>query len=71
MRKEVSLLWEQALEDIDTAKKLIEVEKYYAAVFFAEQAAEKALKALVHFIRRFQRNTFLRESDFFPERSPD
>jgi len=28
MSKEVSRLWEQALEDIDTAKKLLEVEKY-------------------------------------------
>ncbi len=46
MRKEVSRLWEQALEDLDTAKKLLEVEKYYASVFFSEQAAEKALKAL-------------------------
>jgi len=46
MRKEVSRLWEQALEDLDTAKKLLEVEKYYASVFFAEQAVEKALKAL-------------------------
>ena len=46
MRKEASRLWEQALEDLDTAKKLLEVEKYYASVFFSEQAAEKALKTL-------------------------
>lgn len=46
MRKEASRLWEQALEDLDTAKKLLEVKKYYASVFFSEQAAEKALKTL-------------------------
>ena len=56
MRKEVSRLWEQALEDLDTAKKLLEVEKYYASVFFAEQAAEKALKAL--FIKEKKRAEF-------------
>jgi HEPN domain-containing protein len=56
MRKEVSRLWEQALEDLDTAKKLIEVEKHYASVFFSEQAAEKALKAL--FIEKKRRAEF-------------
>ncbi len=56
MRKEVSRLWEQALEDFDTAEKLLEVEKYYASVFFAEQAAEKALKAL--FIKKKKRAEF-------------
>ncbi len=56
MRKEVSRLWEQALEDFDTAEKLLEVEKYYASVFFAEHAAEKALKAL--FIKKKKRAEF-------------
>ncbi|PXF51335.1 MAG: hypothetical protein C4B55_02775 [Candidatus Methanophagaceae archaeon] len=51
MRKEVSRLWEQALEDFDTAEKLLEVEKYYASVFFSEQAAEKALKPLFFLAR--------------------
>ena len=46
MRKESSRLWEQAQEDLDTADKLLNVGKYYASVFFAEQAAEKALKAM-------------------------
>ena len=46
MRKESARLWEQAQEDLDTADKLINVGKYYASVFFSEQAAEKALKVV-------------------------
>jgi len=46
MRKESSRLWEQAREDLDTADKLLQVGKYYASVFFSEQAAEKALKVM-------------------------
>ncbi len=32
--------------NLDTAEKLLRIETYYASVFFSEQAAEKALKAL-------------------------
>ncbi|HUV46420.1 MAG TPA: HEPN domain-containing protein [Dehalococcoidia bacterium] len=39
MRKESIRLWEQAQEDFDTADKLLGVSKYYASVFFSEQAA--------------------------------
>jgi HEPN domain-containing protein len=46
MRKESARLWEQTQEDLDTADKLLEVGKYYASVFFSEQAAEKALKTM-------------------------
>ena len=46
MRKESQRLWQQALHDLDTAEKLLDIQVYYASVFFAEQAAEKALKAL-------------------------
>ena len=46
LRKESTRLWEQAEEDLDTADKLLQVEKYYASVFFSEQAAEKALKVI-------------------------
>ena len=46
MRKESVRLWEQAEEDLDTADKLLGVRKYYASVFFSEQAAEKALKVM-------------------------
>jgi len=45
MRNEAKLLWEQALEDLETAEVLIEVKRYYASVFFSQQATEKALKA--------------------------
>ncbi|WP_457753559.1 HEPN domain-containing protein [Thermococcus sp.] len=46
MRNEAKLLWEQALEDLKTAKALIEVKRYYASVLFSQQAAKKTLKAL-------------------------
>jgi len=46
MRKETLRLWQQALHDLDTGEKLLGIETYYASVFFAEQAAEMALKAL-------------------------
>ncbi len=46
MRREAARLWEQALYDLDTAEKLLNVQTYYASVFFAQQASEKALKAL-------------------------
>jgi len=56
MRKESSRLWEQAQEDLDTADKLLNVGKYYASVFFSEQAAEKALKVL--YLEKRRRITF-------------
>ena len=37
---------EQGGHDIDTAAQLLKIKIYYASVFFAEQAAEKSLKAL-------------------------
>ncbi len=46
MRAEIKNWWEQALEDLDTAKVTLEGKKYYASVFFCQQAVEKALKAL-------------------------
>jgi len=46
MREEARRLWLQALEDLRTAEILLETERYYASIFFAQQAAEKALKAL-------------------------
>lgn len=46
MREEVTKWWKQSKADLDTAKSNFENEKYYAAVFFSQQAAEKALKAL-------------------------
>lgn len=46
MREEVIDMWTQAKEDYLTAKRIIDIERYYASVFFSQQTAEKALKAL-------------------------
>ncbi len=45
-------MWLQALEDLRTSEVLLETGRYYASVFFAEQAAEKALKALYIHLKR-------------------
>ena len=47
MREEAEKWLKQALEDLSTAKDMIATGHYYAAAFWAEQAAEKALKALL------------------------
>jgi len=47
MRKNVELWLKQSLEDLDTAKVLLNNNKYYASTFYSHQAAEKALKALL------------------------
>jgi len=54
MREEARMFWEQALEDLRTAEILLNEGRYYASVFFAHQAAEKALKAL--YIQRLRRS---------------
>ncbi len=46
MREEMNIWWELALDDLDTAKKNIIIEKYHVASLYAQQATEKALKAL-------------------------
>ncbi|MGQ9625498.1 MAG: HEPN domain-containing protein [Anaerolineae bacterium] len=46
MREEADNNWRQAQEDMETARVLLETERFYASVFFSQQAAEKALKAL-------------------------
>jgi len=51
MREEVRRLWLQTLEDLKTAEALLKAGRYYASVFFAQQAAEKALKALYIHLR--------------------
>lgn len=45
MRKEIRDCWRQSEEDLETARVNIETKRYYASVFFSQQAAEKALKA--------------------------
>ncbi len=52
MREEIANTWIQAQEDMKTAKVLLEAERFYASVFFSQQAAEKALKALYMHLKR-------------------
>lgn len=51
MREEVKIWWELALDDIDTSKKNFVIQKYHVTSLYAQQATEKALKAL--YIQRF------------------
>jgi HEPN domain-containing protein len=46
VRLEAERLLVQAEEDLVTATVFLKEERFYAAAFFAHQAAEKALKAL-------------------------
>jgi len=52
MREEVKIWWELAVDDIDTAEKNSNIEKYHVAALYAQQATEKALKGL--YIQTFQ-----------------
>lgn len=52
MREETRRLWLQALEDLETAKVMLENRRFYASAFFSHQAAEKALKALFIEVKR-------------------
>lgn len=45
-RKQAQAFWAQARADFATAVTLIDAGVYYASVFFSQQAAEKALKAV-------------------------
>ena len=47
MRKETKNWWEQAKKDLKAAKINYENKVYYVASFLSQQAAEKALKALL------------------------
>ncbi|MBI2582551.1 HEPN domain-containing protein [Candidatus Woesearchaeota archaeon] len=47
MRKETKNWWEQAKEDLKAAKINYDNKVYYVASFLSQQAAEKALKALL------------------------
>lgn len=46
MREEARLWYEQALDDLKYAEANLKEEIYYVCAFLAQQAAEKALKAL-------------------------
>ncbi len=52
MQEEINNWWELALDDLDTAQKNLEIKKYHVASLFAQQAVEKALKAL--YIKSFK-----------------
>jgi HEPN domain-containing protein len=45
-RRDVRLWWEQARHDLETAEHNLAGDRYDAAIFFCQQAVEKALKAL-------------------------
>ncbi|MFQ6107207.1 MAG: HEPN domain-containing protein [Thermoplasmata archaeon] len=46
MNEEAETWWKQALKDLDTARQLLGMDNYEGAAFFAQQSAEKGLKAL-------------------------
>jgi len=52
MREETRRLWLQALEDLETARVMLDVDRYYASAFFSHQAAEKALEVLFIHVKR-------------------
>jgi len=47
MRSEIQAWWQQAKADVRTAEVNLKGERYYEAVFFCQQAVEKALKAYI------------------------
>jgi HEPN domain-containing protein len=47
MREEILRWWKQAERDLKSAKSALKSADYYVSVFLCQQAAEKALKALV------------------------
>ncbi len=52
MREESTNLLIQSDEDLATARVLLDAGRYYASVFFGQQAAEKALKAMYQEVKR-------------------
>lgn len=52
MRKEVEHWWLQALKDLDSAQKNLNIEEHHLAAFLCQQSVEKALKAL--YMHRFK-----------------
>lgn len=47
VREEVTHWLKQANKDFEVAKKNFEIEEYYSAAFWSQQAVEKGLKALI------------------------
>ncbi|MHB0912902.1 MAG: HEPN domain-containing protein [Armatimonadota bacterium] len=54
LRKQAQAFWTQARADHATARTLLDAGIYYASVFFSQQTAEKALKAVA--LHRQQKN---------------
>ncbi len=52
LRRDVRLWWEQAKHDLETAEHNLAGARYDAAIFYCEQAVEKALKALTIYTKR-------------------
>jgi HEPN domain-containing protein len=52
VRRDVRLWWEQAKHDLGTAEHNLAGGRYDAAIFYCEQAVEKALKALTIHTKR-------------------
>ena len=52
MRPEAQAWWEQANADLAAARDIITLEHWFAAAFFAHQAAEAAMKALFIVVER-------------------
>jgi len=46
MRRETEIWWKQSEEDLISAEKNFEIERYYVTVFLCQQCIEKGLKAL-------------------------
>jgi len=61
MREEALKWYQQALEDLLTAEHLFNAHRYYAVAFWSQQAAEKALKALLIFYGKVVRSHDLNE----------
>ena len=53
MEEDIQRWLDQAIEDLETARFNFKGDRYRAAAFFSQQAAEKALKAL--YIKRFKK----------------
>jgi HEPN domain-containing protein len=61
VREEALKWYQQALEDLLTAEQLFKAQRYYAVAFWSQQAAEKALKALLIFSGKIVRTHDLNE----------
>jgi HEPN domain-containing protein len=61
VREEALKWYQQALEDLLTAEQLFKAQRYYAVAFWSQQAAEKALKALLIFNGKIVRSHDLNE----------